>query len=166
MNTKKGNKGFIKVPLEERFWSKVNKSGPNGCWLWTGANDGGYGQIWVNGRNEKAHRIAWLLTHGVIPEGKMACHTCDNPPCVNPAHIFWGTMSDNILDAVNKGRHKPAVSAPLTHCKRGHPLEDGNVIIHPSTGHRRCLKCRDLHNKARYSSSARADLAGRKESDL
>jgi hypothetical protein len=159
MNIQKGTKGFMPVDSEERFWSKVDKSEPNGCWLWAGANDGRYGQFWMNNRKEKAHRVSWLLTHGEIPEGKMACHRCDNPSCVNPDHIFWGTMSDNILDAVSKGRHDPRGNALRTHCKRGHLLNGDNMRIRPSTGHRECIICRGLHNRARYSDSARAALA-------
>jgi hypothetical protein len=162
MNTQKGTKGFVTVDPEERFWARVDKAGPSGCWLWMGAKARGYGQFYLNGRNRKATHVAWLLTHGSIPEGKMACHTCDNPTCVNPAHIFWGTMSDNILDAVKKGRHDPRGNALRTHCKRGHPLAGDNLGIRPSTGHRECRTCKAMHNQARYSIQARAALAGNK----
>jgi hypothetical protein len=97
----------------ERFWSRVNKHGPvpahrpelGPCWEWIGGCDVfGYGQITVAGKNEKAHRLAYKLTHGFIPEGKWVLHRCDNPRCVNEAHLFLGTHSDNMADMVAKGR--------------------------------------------------------------
>lgn len=95
-------------PLEDRFWEKVNKDDPNGCWIWTGAtNDKGYGQIQRGDRGEgriSTHRLAWQLQHGPIPEGLDVCHECDNPPCCNPAHLFLGTHSDNMVDMYSKGR--------------------------------------------------------------
>ena len=149
----------MKQTLNERFWSKVDKSGANGCWIWTSTRDGRYGQFWMDGKLKKAHRVAWLLTHGEPPTGMMACHKCDNPACVNPDHIFWGTMSDNILDSVKKGRQTRDWYTPKTHCKRGHLLEGENLKIRPATGHRECVTCRKLHNEARYSDQARAALA-------
>lgn len=94
--------------FEERLWSRVQK-GP-GCWLWTGSCiAAGYGQIEVreNGRRKslRVHRVVWELLRGPIPEGLVLCHTCDNPPCCNPDHLFVGTHRDNILDMVSKGRN-------------------------------------------------------------
>lgn len=149
----------MKQVANERFWSKVNKNGPNGCWIWIGSSDGRYGQFRINGKLKKAHRVAWLFTYGDSPDGKMACHKCDNPACVNPDHIFWGTMSDNILDAVKKGRHKHGGSLK-THCKRGHLMAGENLKIRPATGGRLCVACRNLHNAARHSDAARAALKG------
>ena len=89
--------------IDERFWSKVNKTGD--CWLWTGVRVGiGYGQIYLNGKKTPAHRVSWLLHHGIIPNGLLVLHKCDNPPCVNPNHLFTGTNSDNMKDAYIKGR--------------------------------------------------------------
>ena len=90
---------------ELRFWSKVNKGGPNECWLWTGAKTGaGYGNLDLNGRNLLAHRVAWMIHNGGITRGLCACHTCDTPLCVNPAHLFLGTHAENALDKQRKGR--------------------------------------------------------------
>ena len=88
------------------FWSRVDKSGE--CWIWTGCRlKGGYGQLGHpdgSGRQVRAHRLAWELSHGPIPAGLLVCHTCDNPPCVRPDHLFLGTTSDNVHDARAKGR--------------------------------------------------------------
>ena len=88
------------------FWERVAKS--DGCWEWTrGKNRGGYGKFRTRGRHGKfhrAHRAAWELTNGPIPDGLCVCHRCDNPPCCNPAHLFLGTQAENLRDMVAKGR--------------------------------------------------------------
>jgi len=85
------------------FWERV-APGP-GCWIWSGSRiHHGYGRVKRDRRLELAHRVAWELVNGPVPDGLCVLHHCDNPPCVNPAHLFVGTNSDNILDAVAKGR--------------------------------------------------------------
>lgn len=92
------------IPLEGRFWSKVDKSGE--CWLWTGGtNPKGYGKIKINGKWQLAHRVAYELQVGPIPPGLFACHHCDTPLCVRPEHLFLGTPRDNAHDMMAKGRH-------------------------------------------------------------
>lgn len=97
---------FVAVDPVERFWGNVARSTPDACWLWQGAMDGayGYGAFFCHGKNHRAHRFAYELLVGPIPEGLFVCHSCDNPPCVNPAHLWVGTNYDNFSDMRAKGR--------------------------------------------------------------
>lgn len=107
-----GSNGLINLSPEERFWRNVAKAGLDECWLWQGPlNWQGYGVASWRGATVVASRLAYILAYGPMPEGHLACHTCDNPPCCNPAHMFAGTSSDNINDAVSKGRWRPKKQA-------------------------------------------------------
>jgi hypothetical protein len=90
--------------LEELFWPKVDKSGD--CWIWTAyRTKQGYGRLKVKTVHQKlAHRLAWEFAKGPVPDGLFVLHRCDNPPCVNPDHLFLGTLIDNNLDRARKGR--------------------------------------------------------------
>lgn len=93
--------------LEERFWSKVDKSGgADACWIWLACKSSyGYGWFGIGGdKSRAAHRVAWFLTYGAWPTQRVVRHTCDNRLCVNPAHLREGTHADNSHDMVERGR--------------------------------------------------------------
>ena len=99
--------GSRPVPTNERFWNKVFVS--LACWEWTAARQtNGYGRIMHNGRPTAAHRVAWELVNGPIPEGMSVLHRCDNRICVRPEHLFLGTYKDNSDDKIAKGRARYA----------------------------------------------------------
>lgn len=106
------------MTIGERFWAKVQKTAT--CWLWTATrNPKGYGLFKIAGTCRPAPRVAWELLHGPIPDGFYVCHTCDNPPCVKPAHLFLGTPTDNARDRVAKGHHRTPRGDE--HWSRRHP---------------------------------------------
>lgn len=126
-------------PLEVRFWSHVDKRGPDECWPWLGGNTDGYGYIRRGPDKLRVTRLSWEIANGrAFPEGLVACHSCDNPPCVNPNHIWAGTYSDNMRDMVAKGRH---VSARQTHCINGHAYEGQRPYPSEKPGRQRCRTC-------------------------
>jgi hypothetical protein len=97
-----------RIPLEQRFWGKVVRGTPDECWTWIGGHDHrGYGYLRLPGRSggqTGAHRVAWMLANGDLPEGCHVLHRCDTPSCVNPRHLFLGTNYENVQDKVAKGR--------------------------------------------------------------
>jgi len=94
---------------ERRFYDQIAMSdNPEDCWLWTGPQVGeGYGwyRNWITRKPAYAHRIMWQLVNGPIPRGKMICHHCDNPACVNPKHIYLGNAGTNARDRSSRGRN-------------------------------------------------------------
>lgn len=103
-NGKPFHKAAKKISDVDRFWSKTTKV-EGACWLWLGGvNRSGYGKFKVGGRTIGAHRMAYQYAIGPIPPGRLVCHRCDVPGCVNPAHLWLGTWQSNMTDKVLKGR--------------------------------------------------------------
>jgi hypothetical protein len=129
-----------------RFWSNVEIGTESDCWRWTGSvrNKRGYGSFSFRYWQFLASRASWAIANGPIPTGMLILHHCDNPPCVNPAHLYLGTAEDNRRDAVERERYKGKGQADwrksLTHCRHGHEYTPDNVRIERK-GSRRCLTC-------------------------
>jgi hypothetical protein len=139
------------IPLPERFWPKADKRGPDDCWEWRGSKDpAGYGRILIGGakgRPHAAHRIAFELHVGHrLPDGLHVCHSCDNPGCVNPQHLFLGTRKDNMRDCAAKGRF---AHQKKTHCPQGHPYSGDNLRVRNGR-HRVCITCHRAGVNAAY----------------
>jgi len=103
------------MSIHKRFWSKVNLYHgitDEDCWEWTGSiSEKGYGRINVRGQNRQAHRIAYKLYRGPIESYLFVCHSCDNPLCVNPSHLFKASAAGNNFDMLSKGRHNTGYRA-------------------------------------------------------
>lgn len=149
------SKGFLartSAPAEHglpaRFWAKVKKL-PGGCWEWTGTlTTKGYGKFSVkaDGVNKYVytHRLLFESINGDIPNGMFVCHSCDNPACCNPKHLWLGTNQDNQRDSVSKRRHK---ESRKTHCSNGHEFSPENTIRY---GRRRyCRICAAMREALR-----------------
>ena len=140
--------------LSERFWSRVDQSGgPDACWTWTaGGDQSGYGLVSVDGRNQRTHRVSWVLHHGAIPLGLLVLHYCDNPPCVNPAHLHLGDTAQNMREMSERRR---GAGMAATHCSNGHEYTEATTRRQGPRGTQRvCRVCerermRDQRRKAR-----------------
>lgn len=147
-----GGKGVSQMPPEDRFWAKVNRKGPDDCWLWTGAHrsDLGYGHMNWRGGHRAAHRIAYELMVGEIPEGLVLDHLCRTPACVNPKHLEPVTQRVNVIV---RGQGPFARRAAQTHCLRGHEFTPENTYIHKSRGVRICRECHRVRNRKQKDES-------------
>src|SRR5215831_2717070 len=130
----------MKGTASERFWAKVNKT--SDCWLWIGKHTSrGYGMFNVAPKHlVRAHRQAWVMANGPIPEGCVVRHVCDVRGCVRPDHLELGNQTQNIADMDLRGRRCRSTSKPRDHCRRGHPMIDGNLYVY-SNGTRTCRTC-------------------------
>jgi hypothetical protein len=158
-----------RTPIKDRFWPKVDRGGSDECWEWIGSrHPDGYGRIGAGGKHGGtiyAHRASWEIHGNKIPNGLCVLHHCDNPPCVNPAHLFLGTQADNIKDKVAKGRNW------LKRCKNGHPFNEANSLwMGVKKRYRTCRICYRVHkreyyqaNRAKISRKARAYYLSRRD---
>ena len=133
--------------LEKRFWRDVDKSGD--CWLWLGTRDkDGYGKLQFKGVKYLATRLSWQIANDAAwPEGRLACHHCDTPSCVNPAHLYAGTHSDNLRDCIERGRwvqpprdYERAARFTTLVCKSGH-RRTAQTVAYDRRGKIVCKPC-------------------------
>jgi hypothetical protein len=150
--------------IEERFWRKVNKDGPvprpgmSNCWLWTASLTRGYGEIFLHGKNRRAHRVGYVIQSGtLIPDGLSVLHKCDINNCVRLDHLFLGTQTDNMRDMHAKGRGiLPPKTYPYrfrpraTTCSKGHLLEGENLYLRKKK-HRYERICRTCQRQYRHA---------------
>lgn len=135
----------IPTALRERFWSRVDRRGPDECWPWLGAkNEKGYGKFDIPGHSPfSAHRIALHLTGREVSQRLVTDHLCRNPACCNPAHLELVTQQQNVVRGEAGGWQKR-----LTHCKHGHPFSGDNLLPGTRGVGRRCRECKNALARA------------------
>lgn len=137
----------LEIKLNRRFWSKIAVAGEDNCWLWLAGKKKPlpYGNFGVDGEMVGAHRVMYEMVCGPIPKGMCVLHHCDNPPCVNPKHLFLGTRKSNVDDMISKGRFRLGPNSPVWKVKivsypiRGFhtkltPQQEADILDDPRTG--------------------------------
>jgi len=147
-----------------RFRSKfIPQVDGDNCWRWLGRlREDGYGQFDLYGRAYRAHRVAYTIRYGAIPDGKQINHRCGNPICVRPSHLYAGTHAENMRDSIAHGTH---CMASKTHCKHGHEFTEENtsVLAWRGQSHRVCRTCRRLSHDRRKAEETPAEREARRE---
>jgi len=141
----------VGISVEERFWQYVDRTGPGGCWLWTGGQSHGYGNFMIRREGGgyaqvQAHRFAYRQLVGPVPAGLVLDHLCRNKRCVRPQHL------QPVTQQVNVQRGAAAAWSPA--CRRGHVFSPENTYINPA-GYRVCKTCRQATG-ARYRARRKA----------
>lgn len=139
---------YFTPKIVARFFRMVEKT--DTCWIWKGSKIRGYGNFLpLNKKNFRAHRWSFEYYNGQINVKSVICHSCDNPSCVNPIHLWQGTQADNMRDCASKKRN---VSQKKTHCPSGHEYTEENTIKYnrkEGWGVRRCRICKKLSEQKR-----------------
>ena len=144
----------------ERILSKVVLS-PDGCMVWHGSLNRGYGAMGFDGTSHLVHRVMYETFVGPIPVGLVLDHLCRVPACVNPTHVEPVTQRENIMRSENI----MALNARKTHCPQGHPYDDENTIV-DKQGHRRCARCRIRQHREEHERNRERYAARRRERRL
>jgi len=145
--------------LLERFEEKYIPIPESGCWIWTSETTNSeykYGRFWLNRKQQMAHRVSYELFNGPIPDGMLVCHKCDTPECVNPSHLFLGTMKDNMRDMIKKGRSDKNKLSGEAHPKTSITRYDA-LEIRSS-----CLSSKQLSKKYGISTSTVNNIRSKK----